>query len=119
AHREEAGLPDSLPRDGAKSSTPIVDPDAIGRLKIIADVEVGCAVVIQIAEHCRQSPVIRRADGLAVLVEEGPIGPAHWHETAVADITEEDVRLAVLEYTAAVVETEPADQIRRRSRPAV
>src|SRR5206468_850338 len=40
--------------------------DGRGRLKIIADVEVGSTVVVQIAEHCGQTPVIRRADGFAV-----------------------------------------------------
>src|SRR5206468_850341 len=92
--------PDLYVCNDFQSSTAIVDPDAIGRLKIIADVEVGSTVVVQIAEHCGQTPVIRRADGFAVFVEEGPVGPAHWREPAVANVAEEDVRFPILQHTA-------------------
>src|SRR5207247_6500033 len=119
SHRKETGLPDGAPPDGAKSSLAVVDPDPIRRLKVITDVKVGRPVAIEISEHGGQAPVIGRADGLAVFTEEGSVGPASRHKARVAGVVKENVRFAVFQDAATIVETEPTGQVRRRSRAAV
>ena len=71
----------------------IVDPDAIDGLKIVAHIDVGEAVLVDVAHlHC-QTEVPRRRHRFALLVEE-PFGiPWHRFEVAPAIIPVEHVRL--------------------------
>ena len=60
AHRGKARLADCGPGDGLEASAAKVDPSAIRRMRIIADVKVGRAIAVEIPEDHTQSPIIRR-----------------------------------------------------------
>ena len=51
AHRVMAGAANCQLRRRPEMSVAIIDPDAVGSLKIVADINVRSAVAIQIAEH--------------------------------------------------------------------
>ena len=88
-------------------------------MKIIANVKVGRAIAIEVAEHGGQTPVIGRADRLAVFAKESSVGPVHRHKAAVAGVAEEDVSFAVFQDAAAIVETEAAGKFGCRRRASV
>ena len=62
AHREEAGVPQESGRGLAEPDLPglaLVEPQPVGRLEVVADVEVGFSVTIEVAELGRQAPFER------------------------------------------------------------
>src|SRR4051812_43091108 len=75
AHREEAGLAESQAIDGTKSAASLVEPDAVGTIKVVADVNVGKTVAVDIANHHGQTPVEERlCQRVSVFVEECAAG---------------------------------------------
>ncbi len=60
AHGKKSQLAKRQARQRAKSAFALVDPDAVGRVKIIADVEIGKPIAVDIAEHHREPPIKRR-----------------------------------------------------------
>ena len=60
AHRKAAGVTHREVGLGAEVAVAIVDPDAIGREQVVANVNVRCAVAVHVSEHRRQTPVVRR-----------------------------------------------------------
>ena len=79
----------------------VVDPDAVGRLEIVAHVNVGRAVAVDVAEHDRQSQVARRvAQRMAVGCEKRAVRPGDRSELALAVIQIEHVRRAQFDQLA-------------------
>ena len=59
AHRAGADFTESKARRGAKMSVAIIEPNAIGRPIIVADIKVGKAVAVNITKAGGESPVER------------------------------------------------------------
>ena len=97
SHREVTALSNGQAVDRAKDALPLVDPDPVGRLEVVAHVEIGPSVAVHVTEHRRQPPVVRRlGQAPAVLVEKGTGGERHRREGAPAIVQIQAVRLAVL-----------------------
>lgn len=56
-HGEKAGLLNRQLFDRAEVLFGIIDPDSIERLKIVADIEIGGAVIIQVAKDGGKTPI--------------------------------------------------------------
>src|SRR3954466_8618918 len=102
AHREEAGLAQSQAIDGAKSAASLVEPDAVGTIKVVADVNIGKTVAIDIANHHGQPPVEERlGQRMSVFVEECATGKRDRNEVCSSHVFIEDVDLALFINAAA------------------
>ena len=51
AHGKEGELPKRQARQGAKFTVTLVDPDAVRRIEIVADVYIRQAIAVDVAEH--------------------------------------------------------------------
>ena len=120
AHREEAALAHGQPRERLKMAATLVDPNPVHGIEIVANVEVGKTVAVQVAEHHRQSPVIgRRGQGPPVLIQEGAAGEGDRNEVGAALIAVEHVHLALFIDAAARVDGKSVGQIGVRHGPAI
>src|SRR5438045_1259910 len=85
----------------AKMSLTVVEPDPVGRPIIIAYVDVGPPVPVNVSECCRQSPIERRVgEHLIVLVQECALRPRNRGEMSLAVIEVQNVRFAIFEKLA-------------------
>src|SRR2546422_5657065 len=74
----------------------IIDPKPIGRLEVVANINIRGAIAVEVAEHRCQTPVKRRlGQGLAILIQKSSVGPGERCEMAFAVIVIEDVGFAV------------------------
>ena len=97
SHREVTALPNGQAVDRAKDALPLVDPDPVGRLEVVAHIEIGPSVAVHVTEHGRQPPVVRRLGQVpSVLVEKRPGGERYRREVAPAIVQVQAVRLPVL-----------------------
>ena len=111
-HREMTALADGQPIDGPEDALALVDPDSVGRLEVIANVEIGAAVSVHVPKHGGQPPVIRRlGQALAVLVEEGAGGEGDGSEPAAAIVEIEAIRLAMFKNFPVGLEREAPHRI--------
>jgi hypothetical protein len=98
-----------VPEEGARSRLETgpgtVEPDAVFPVhEVVAHVEVGPPVAIQVAEHHAQAPVGGgRLQFATVLVEEGAFGPGNRGEVAAAAIEVEEVPLSPFQDLGAAV----------------
>jgi hypothetical protein len=92
-HGREAHVTEGETVGGAEATVGIAEPDAVGGLEeIIAEVEVGAAVVVEVAKEDTEAPVTGRGgEGLTVLVEEGAGSPGHGGEPAGAVVKVEEI----------------------------
>ena len=95
-HGGAAGVAQHPGRGLPEGSSAAVDPDAVGRGVVVAHVEVGKPVVVQVGEGGGQAPVPDPLQGLPGPVEEGPPAPAHRQEAALALVEVELVALGQL-----------------------
>src|SRR5262245_48105634 len=101
AHCEVARGADGVRGDGAEAPFAVVDPDAVGSLKIVADINIGMPVGIDVAEHNRKALVPGRGcERLAFLIEEAPISPRRSLEGAFAVINVKGVGFAEFDHSA-------------------
>ena len=68
AHRGPAGMTELQLINRAKRSLPGIDPDAIRRRVVIADVQVGTSIAVDVAKHHRQPPITIRRNRRSLLV---------------------------------------------------
>ena len=61
-HGKRARVTEHPARRGAKAPAPVVQPEPVRAPEIIADIEIGRAVAIHIAEHRGETPLPRRRD---------------------------------------------------------
>src|SRR5439155_15670209 len=78
---------------------PIVKPNAVRRMKIVANVNIWSAVFVEITKHDREAPVIGDGDGLAVRVSKSPIRPTERDKLPMAVIVVEHIGFAVLQHS--------------------
>src|SRR5262249_15212768 len=84
-------------RDGAKMATAVTKPKAIRILKIIAGIEIGLAILIDVMHYDAEPEVPgSRRQSRAGFIEECAVGPGHFMETTFAVIEVKGTRLAVL-----------------------
>ena len=115
AHRGERCVAKGLHGRSAESSGAIPEPNAIGRGKVVADVDIGRAVAIEVANHHGESPIARRgSQGRPLRVEEEAVGPGQGHEAAAARIAKEGVRLAefVMQHSYAAIGQRPVCKLK-------
>src|SRR5213594_4108676 len=74
----------------------IVEPNTVGGFEIVAHVEVGRAIAVEVAEGGRQTPVIGRlVQRTAIFIDKSSVSPGEGRKTAFAIVVVEDMRLAV------------------------
>ena len=82
-HGKCARIPQGRPRYRPKPALAIVEPNAIRREQIVANINIRSSVLIHIAEHHRQPQVPRLGrERLSLLVHENPIGPGYRRKTS-------------------------------------
>ena len=88
-------MPHHRRRRGPKThvaATTLVEPNPIGRLEIIADIQVGFPIAIEITKLRRQPPFKRRMrEGFARRVQKGPLSPRHRHPSVAPVIPVKDI----------------------------
>src|SRR5437867_4918933 len=90
-----------------------INPNTVWRTEIVADINVRQTIAIQIPQHNRKSPVIRRLrERFAILIDEGSISKRNGSEVRVSVVFVEDIRLTVLSHFTIWVKVESANQIR-------
>src|SRR2546421_10092475 len=96
-----AGRADTHGGKGAKVALPVVNPNPIRGLKIIADINVRKSVSVHIAKHDRKAEVPGRcSERLSLLVEEGAICPGDRRKHSLAIIQIKKIRLPKLNHDA-------------------
>jgi hypothetical protein len=97
AHGELAGVSQGEGWRGAEFSTALLDPEAIDAGEVVADVEIGLPVAIEVAQQDGQAPVVGRfGERFSGCVEEGAAGEADFGEAVGSLVEEEGVRFAIL-----------------------
>src|SRR5689334_12545758 len=95
AHRVLAGVADGRAGDGFELAAPLVDPDSVWSPIIIADIEIGQAVAVEIPKGAREAPITRRTpEPFTIFVQEQATSPGNGCEAAVTVIRVEQVRFA-------------------------
>ena len=85
----------------AKVAVAVVEPDAVGRLEIVADVDVGRAVAVEVAKNHGETHVPRFGfERRAVFTKERPARPGHRGEHALAVVQVEHVRFTEFDQAA-------------------
>ena len=98
----------------------MIDPDPVGRIKIVADVDVREPVPVDVPEHDRETPIIRRfGQRFSVLVEKRSAGERNRHEICPALVAIEYIRFPQLLDAALGAHNEPVCQVRPGCRPAI
>src|SRR5436309_2502056 len=101
SHRIMTGAANGKLRQSAEVAMPVIDPDSIRGLKIVAHIDVRKAVAIEVVEHDREAQIPRRAfERFALLSQKRPIRPRHWRENSLAVIEVKHVRLAQFDQQA-------------------
>src|SRR5439155_26411505 len=73
----------------------IIQPDSVGRGKVVTNVEVGETVPVQVSKHCGKSPVARWLNQFqTVLVTKIPTCPRYGLEPAAAQVAVEHIRFS-------------------------
>ena len=94
------------------ATTALVEPNPIGRLEIIADVQVRLPIAIEITKLRRQPPFKRRMrEGFARRVQKGPLGPRHRHPSVASIIAVEDIGFTQFFDAARGVDLEAVGQV--------
>ena len=96
AHRRAARVADETRGEQPEGALAGVDPDAVRRGVVVAHVQVGEAVVVDVAEHHGQPPVAERRDRFPLLVHERPGLVLDRGETTFAVVAVEPVDLGQL-----------------------
>src|SRR2546426_329537 len=95
AHATEGNLAQREGIEFAEASPAAVDPKPVGRPVIVADVEVGRAVAVEVAEGGGQTPVQRRmAQWFSFGVVERAVGEGNGSEVGKSVAQVENIRLA-------------------------
>ena len=85
----------------AKTAFAIIDPNAVGRLEIVAHIDIGSTVAIEVVKLDGQPHVPRHSgEGQPVGIAKGAFRPWHCCEPAFAVVEVEHVRFAVLDEAA-------------------
>ena len=88
-HRERGRQPEIAPA--------VVDPELVGVLEIVADVQVWCTITIHVVEPRRQREEVRiRRERTAVFVQEAWAGDRHAGKVAMPVVEEEQVDFCAL-----------------------
>src|SRR5438094_844699 len=96
----------------------IVDPDTIRRGEIVADIKIGCAVPVDIPEHCGQSPIVEvLLERLSFFIQKRASGETHRLKSTVTIIEKKGVSFAVFHDFACQRQSNSPHQVRIRSGP--
>ena len=119
-HRKHARPAQRQPVHGAKLSFAIVDPDTIFAGKIVAEINVRRAVVVDVAKHHRQSPVVRRfLQRLSLFIKKRSVGKRNRSELPTAFVAQKHISFAVFLDLSVFAQLKPPNQIRLRNRSTV
>src|SRR5439155_18385098 len=111
-HGKPRGLAESKPRYRAEFARALVDPDSIGGKEIVAHINVGQAVAVDVPEHCRETPIVRRLrQRFAVFVEKRAAGKGDRDEICSALIAIKNVRFPQLLDAVLWTDNKPVGQI--------
>src|SRR4026207_2310290 len=98
-------------------SAAIVDPNSVRCAEVIADVEVGAAVSVNVAEHRGKSPIVKVfLKGLTLFIEKSPAREADRLKATMAVVEEEGMCFAML-YDFASYQSDAPYDIRIRGGP--
>ena len=115
-HGKQTRMPHHRRRRGPEAhvaATALVEPNPIGRLEIVADVQVGFPIAIEITKLRRQPPFKRRMrEGFARRVQKGPLGPRHRHPPGASIIPVKDIGFTEFFDAARGVDLEAVGQVR-------
>ena len=113
-HGKPTGLPHCRFREQSKDPATLVQPNPIGRVKIIANIEIGKSVLIQIPERRRQPPIKqRRRQRRAILTQESALGELDLLKPKPPPIPVEMIDFAVLAYPPPFINVETVFEIGR------
>ena len=119
-HGKVGGVAEGQPRQGPEPALAVIDPSAVGRMKIVAHVNVRGTVSGEIVEPHAEPPVAKRLlQGSSVFIEKGAIGKGQRGEPPAAIVEVETIRFAVLDDFPAETQIETVGKVRSRGRPAV
>src|SRR6266571_1575329 len=120
AHGKNARVAQSEARKGLESAFAGIDPDAVGRLEIVADIDIGSAIAVHIAKHHREAPVIRwLGERLSVFVQEVSAGERKGSEPSAAIVEVKRVRFPVFLERAIGGDGESSYQVRIGNGPVI
>ena len=98
----------------------LVEPEAVGRLEVVADIQVGFPVAVQVAELRRQAPFEGgMPQGIPRGIEERPLGPWHGHPAVAAVVAIQDIGFTQLFDAPGGVDLETVGQVGSRGGAAV
>src|SRR5687767_14075832 len=96
AHGKAAGVAQSQRSHRAKTAVAIVDPDAVRRAEIIANIKVRRAVPVDVPEHRGKSPIVKiPLERLPLFIEKSAAGKAHRLKASLAVVQKKRMRFAV------------------------
>ena len=120
AHRAAGNAAEREAVDGAEAARAVIDPAAVGRPVVVADIQVGRAVAIHVAELRGEPPVERRArERLAVFIQKGAVCPRDGREFSPAVIRVELIWLAVFLHPALFIDQKAVAQPLRHRQLAI
>jgi hypothetical protein len=97
-HGEGGGAAGDVRGSGAEAAGTIIEPKSVGAMEVTADIEIGPAIVVQVAEGGGEAPIEGgTGEGLSGGIEEVAGGPGDGGELAAAVVEVEDVGFAVFE----------------------
>src|SRR6266850_7995183 len=86
-HRREWNLLHRQPINRAEPTVPIIDPDPVGSLEVITDIQVWFPVIIEVVEHHAESPVEWRvSQRFAIFIQKGPLSPGYLLKAPFAEV---------------------------------
>ena len=120
AHGKMAALAKAQARRGAEPALSLVKPDAVRRIKIIADPDIRQAVLVQIPDQHTEPPIKRRqGQRMTVFVQESATVERDDREAGAAVVVIKDIRFAVFFDAAPGIQTIAMNQIPIRDRSAI
>ena len=79
-------------------TVPVIEPDSVRGMEVVADVEIRNAVAVQVTKGRRQTPIVwRLPERATTFVQKRPVRPRLRREMPVAVVVIEHVRLALLQ----------------------
>ena len=119
-HRKRARVAQCKPRQSAEFSLTVIDPDAVRREQVVADVYVRRPVAVEVVKLRREAPVPRRiGQRQPIFIEERTVRERPGSEMSSAVVEIQNIRFAEFQHVTRGSENETIGVIRQRSRPVV
>ena len=119
-HRKGARVAQCKTRQSAEFPPAVIDPDAVRREQVVADINVRRTVAVEVVKLRRETPVPRRVGQRhPIFIEERTVRERPRLEMSSAVVEIQDIRFAEFQHVTRRSENETIRVIRQRSRPVV